>query len=146
MIYDDLDRHMTVAGSIDRAAVPMGMYLAWAVNLNLISRELTEVAEQAVLRVRYREITGSELLVSGCGGTLDSRWFSEAGASFCERYYSSYLGDYRDTFGDDVYQVTDDWPHYDQLAPLLTRRLYGPKPGRRAHKSERPGSWWKFWR
>ena len=120
----------------------MGMYLAWCVNLNLISAELTEIAEEGVLRVRYREITGSELLISGCGGVLDSRWFTTAGVEFCERHYVGYLDDYRLVFGDDIYAVRDDWSHYDQIAPLLTKRLYA---GRR--KTRRPWQkpWWKLW-
>jgi hypothetical protein len=143
MIYDDLSRHMPAAGAIDQAAVPMGMFLAWCVNLNLISDQLMEQAEQGVLRVRYREITGSELLVGGCAGVLDACWLNPAGTEFCDRYYARYLDDYRMVFGDDVYQVTDDWAHYDQLAPLLTERLYGPRPQRRERLKEK--AWWKFW-
>lgn len=144
MTYDDLDQHLPAAGSIERAAIPMGMYLAWCVNLNLVSVELMERAEQAVLRVRYREITGSELLVAGCGGALDSRWFNPAGIAFCDRYYERYLDDYRGVFGNAIYAVSDDWDHYDRLAPVLTEHLYGGKPSarRRPHRS----SWWKFWR
>ena len=139
MVYDDLDRHLAAAGSIERAAVPMGMFLAWCVNLNLISSDLLDAAEESILRLRYREITGSELLLRGCGGTLDSRWFSEAGVAFCDRYYARYLDDYREVFGDAIYDVKDDWAHYDRLAPLLTEHLFG-------RKKARGKAWWQFWR
>ena len=68
MIYDDLDRHIAEAGSIEKAAVPLGMYLAWCVNLQLVGECLHVESERALLRVRYREMRGSDLLVSACGG------------------------------------------------------------------------------
>lgn len=114
----------------------MGMFLAWCVNMNLVSERLLQRAEPLVLRVRYREITGSELLVAGCGGRLESRDFSPAGNAFCERYYAQYLDDYRQAFGADIYNVRDDWEQYDRLAPTLTAHLLG-RPRRR---------WWRFWR
>lgn len=148
MIYDDLDRHLPAAGSIERAAVPMGMYLAWSVNLQLISDEFSQLAQARILRVRYREITGSELLVADCGGALDSRWFNAAGVAFCERYYPSYMDDYRHVFGDAIYGVSDDWDHYDRLAGLLTERLYGHRPAAQTSqlKAGRRSPWWRFWR
>jgi len=148
MIYDDLDRHLPAAGSIEHAAVPMGMYLAWSVNLNLIGDELTEFAQQRILRVRYREITGSELLVADCGGALDSRWFNPTGVEFCDRYYPRYMDDYRRVFGDAIYAVSDDWDHYDQLAGLLTQRLYGEKSKAQTgwREAGQKSPWWQFWR
>ena len=99
MIYDDLDRHLPVAGAIERAAVPLGMYLAWCVNLQLTGRTLEDEAGSMLLRLRYREKTGSELLLAVCGGVLDA------------------------------VDVEDDWDHYDRLAPLLTRRYLGEGRG-----------------
>jgi hypothetical protein len=140
LIYDDLSRHLAAAGSIERAAVPMGMYLAWCANLQLVSRRLVEEAEQLLLRVRYREVTGSELLVAGCAGELHSRWLSEEGRRFTNQYYPRYLDDFAAVFGGDVYDVKDDWAHYDEIAAVLTRaymsRTRGRQPGRK---------WWKFW-
>ena len=139
MRYDDVQSHLAAAGgSMDKAAVPLGMYLALCVNVGLTGAELDESSQTAVLRVRYREITGAELLISGCAGVLDARWFNEQGRDFCERYYASFLDDFRAVFGDDLYEVRDDWDHYDQLAPLLTERLYG--------KPRRSKPWWKLWR
>lgn len=139
MIYDDLDNHMAEAGSIEKAAVPMGMYLAWCVNLQLVGERLHLQNEQALLRVRYREMRGSDLLVSACGGTLRSTDLNDAGRTFTDRYYASYLEDFRDVFGSSPYEVQDDWPHYDKIAPLLTERYMRT---RRAKGK----SWWKFWK
>jgi hypothetical protein len=145
-VYDDLDQHIAEAGSIERAAVPMGMYIAWCANLQLVSRQLVEEAEQLLLRVRYREVTGSELLVAGCAGELHSRWLSEEGRAFTDAYYPQYLADFGSVFGGDVYGVKDDWAHYDEIAAVLTRAyMHGAGRGRR-HAPGSPGrKWWKFW-
>lgn len=140
-IYDDLDRHLAAAGSMDRAAVPMGMYLAWCTNLQLVSRRLVEEAEQLLLRVRYREVTGSELLVAGCAGELHSRWLSEDGRRFTDAYYPQYLADFELVFGGDVYDVKDDWAHYDRIAVVLTKRYMHAA----AQRHGRGRKWWKFW-
>lgn len=119
----------------------MGMYLAWCVNLQLTGSALEEEAGALVLRVRYREKTGSELLLAACGGVLDGRWLNDAGRRFTDSYYAEYLEDFRSVFGPDPYGVKDDWDHYDRLAPLLTRRYFGEHRtmGRRGRR------WWKFW-
>jgi len=140
MIYDALDKHLAAAGSIERAAVPMGMYLAWCANLQLVSSRLAQDAEQLLLRVRFREVTGSELLVAGCAGELHSRWLSEAGRRFTDQYYPNYLADFAVVFGADIYAVQDDWDHYDRIAAVLTKRyMHG------VDESGRSGKWWKFW-
>ena len=143
MVYDEIAQHLPKAESVDRAAVPLGMFVAWCVNMNLVSELLLQTAERLVLRVRYREITGSELLVAGLGGRLESKWLNPAGNAFCREHYSGYLDDYSQEFGPDIYGVRDDWDHYDQIAPLLTARLYGP-----AQRGGKQGSrrWWQFWR
>jgi hypothetical protein len=141
VIYDDLDRHLPAAGAIERAVVPMGMYLAWCVNLQLTGSALEEEAGTLLLRVRYREQTGSELLLAACAGVLDGRWLNDAGRRFTDRYYGGYLDDFRSVFGPDVYGVEDDWDHYDRLAPLLTRRYLGE--GGKTDRGAR--RWWKFW-
>ena len=138
MIYDDLDNHIAVAGSIEKAAVPMGMYLAWCVNLQLVGERLHVENERALLRVRYREMRGSDLLVSACGGTLRSEDLNDAGRAFTDRYYASYLDEFRAVFGSSPYEVEDDWPHYDKIAPVLTERYM-----RRGRAKGR--SWWEFW-
>ena len=118
----------------------MGMYIAWCANLQLVSRLLVEESEQLLLRVRYREATGSELLVAGCAGELHTRWLSEAGRRFTDEYYPQYATDFASVFGGDPYDVKDDWAHYDEIAAVLTR-AYMHGAGRHA----RGRKWWKFW-
>ena len=76
--------------------------------------------ENLILRIRYREATGSELLTT-CGGDLHSALFTEAGQRFLAAYYTRYMEDYRQVFGDDVYAVEDTWDNYAKLAPAITR-------------------------
>ena len=137
---------MVEAGSIDRAATPLGMYVAWGANLQLVSRQLQDRAERLILRVRYREATGAELLVGGCGGTLDVHCLNEEGQRFTEAYYPRYMDDFRTVFGDAVYDVKDDWAHYDEIARLLTKRYMHHRGVRSAKGGSKGSSWWKFWR
>lgn len=147
MIHDDLGRHLAAAGAIDRAAVPLGMYLAWCTNLQLISDELAGEHGRLVLRVRYREITGAELLVGACAGELADRHLNDEGRRFTAFYLPRYLDDFRTTFGTDPYAVPDDWVHYDLIAPLLTRELMAFRKNHSAGGSKVIGRtdqrWWR---
>ena len=143
MIFDDVGRHLDEAGSIERAAVPMGMYVAWCANHSLLSAPFAERAATLVLRVRYREVTGSELAVAGCAGVLAGEHLSEEGRAFTEHYYPGYLAEFRAEFGSDPYGVEDDWGHYDRIARRLTRALMEFRGhGRDGAGAERP--WWRF--
>jgi len=141
MSYDTVQRHLPAAGSIDRAAVPLGLYLAWCANLKLLSDEFEAANEFLLLRLRYREITGSELLTVGCGGELAPDVLSAAGRAFTEGYLDGYLDDFRSVFGEDIYDVEDSWTEYDRLAPVLTRRLLAPATRRGGERR-----WWQIWR
>lgn len=151
MIVDDLDRHLPEAGSIERALVPLAMYLAWCGNLHLFAVAFVETHEQALLRLRYREITPGEFLTATTGGTLDSADLNEQGRTFTETHYPDYLADLRSQFGDGLYAIGDDWAHYDEIAGPLTRRFMsateaGDSKRPRRHNSPRRGKWWQVWR
>jgi len=145
VVYDDLDHHIAAAGSIERACVPMGMYLAWCANLHLISEQLQQSCETLLLRLRYREVTGSELLVAGCAGRLTSDCLNAQGNQFTDRYYATFLDDFRAVFGEDIYGVADDWAHYDQLSRILTRHYMVGAEKSRGGFGRRGSKWWKFW-
>ena len=149
MSYDSLDNHLPEAGSIERAAVVPGMYLAWCVNLGLLSQEFEAAHHALLMRVRYREVSGSELLVAGAAGDLKAEHFSSAGQAFTERYYPNYLQDVVDTFGPDIYEIEDNWANYDQIARVLTRQYMGPA-AKKVQKSTAADTgkkhWWQVWR
>lgn len=153
-ILDDLDRHMAEAGSLARAAAPLGMYLAWCANLQLISGTFQQAHEDALLRLRYRELTPAEFFTATTTGTLALSMLSPSGADFSRAYYHRYLEDCRSTFAGDPYDVRDDWPHYDRIAAVLTRHFMAWKDGGRAGRIYPPGNserlgrrsrWWRWW-
>lgn len=140
MIHDEVDRHMPRAGSFDRAAVPLGIYLAWCANHALLSDELREREGDRLLRVAYRDVAGSELAVAGCGGVLDDEHLNAEGRAFTARYYDRYLAAFLAV--DDPYEVDAEWSRYDALAPALTRWLMAS----RGHRGSGRKRWWQVWR
>ncbi len=138
-IIDDIDRHMGDAGSIDRAAGPLGVYLAWCANLDLVSDALKQHFAGEVVRLRMRDLKPVEFLIKATAGTLRSEHLNEAGLEFTERYYAGYIDDYAAALNieaSSVYDVEDSWENYDRVAPELTRQLY-----RRGRK--RAKHWWQ---
>lgn len=125
-VVDSLDAHMQSAGAPDRAALHMGVFLAWCANHDLLSHSCRRQHADLILKTRVRELNGSELLVRMAAGRLDTSLLSEAGRAFAERYYHDYLGDYVEVLGLDPahpYGDFDAWDAYDQVAPVLTRHL-----------------------
>ncbi len=140
-IYDDIDRHMAVAGSFERAGVPPGFFLAWLANLQLVSAGFQRTAESDLTRLRLRDLTPGEFFIKNCHGRLTAAALNERGQQFTESYYADrYMSDLAEVFGkasgDDpaLYDITDDWDHYDRIAPVITRRFFAagrnppPKP------------------
>ena len=127
VIYDSIDEHLKLAGEFDKAAIPMGMYLAWALNLGLLRQELVREHQQLITRVRMQDAKGSELLMA-LGGNLDETLFSERGNRFAGNYYPRYMIDYASVFGRDPYLVEDTWSNYDKIAKFLTKELLGDIP------------------
>jgi hypothetical protein len=113
-------------------ATHMGVFLAWAVTRDLVSDEVFEDDEVELARLRRREITGTDLVMSLCDEKLVSGDFSEEGAAFAAAYYEgdrspgsrTYLDDYCDTVGAaDVYRTPDTWETFDAVASVVDRRL-----------------------
>ena len=127
VIYDSIYEHLKLAGEFDKAAIPMGMYLAWALNLGLLRQELVREHQQLMTRVRMQDAKGSELLMA-LGGNLDETLFSERGNRFAGNYYPRYMIDYALVFGRDPYLVEDTWSNYDKIAKFLTKELLGDIP------------------
>ena len=70
-VVDDIDRHMSEAGSIDRAAGPLGVYLAWCVNLSLVSDAFVAEHESELVRLKMRDMRPGEFLIRAAAGTLE---------------------------------------------------------------------------
>ena len=140
MIIDEVGRHLRPEGdgvSFERAAAIPGMFLAWCVNMGLISDELARDEERVIVRLKYREITGGEFLVSACGGTLDARKLSASGLEFASAHYAAFETAAREMI---EAPIDDKWANYDKVAPWLTKRYLGRERGPKRRFR------WKWWR
>ena len=124
-VIDELGAHLEEAGAPDRAALHMGVFLAWCVNHDLLSPACKQGHADLILKTRVRELNGSELLVRMAAGRLDTSLLSKAGQAFAESYYQDYLGDFANALELDPerpYADIDSWDAYDLVAPVLTKR------------------------
>ena len=133
--YDSLDAHLPLAKDIASASVPMGLLLAWCANMHLLSSAVVQEHERLVLRIRFEEATGSELLIA-CGGDLSRELFTPQGQHFLDEFYPGYMDVFRGVFGDDCYVVSDNTANYRKLAKVLTQRYMGKI---RPRRNTRPG-------
>ena len=118
------------ADDFGQAAVPMGMLLAWCVNMQLISSQVLQEHEPLVLRLRYQEARGSELLAA-CGGDLQRGLFNASGQQFLDGFYPQYLALFAEVFAAQPYAVRENWDNYQTLAQALTRLACPTVAGRR---------------
>jgi hypothetical protein len=140
LIIDDLDGHAD-AGSIDRAALVPGMYLAWCVSLQLLSAPFEAAHGREILRMRYRELTPAAFFLKAAHGRLTDDVLSPQGCHFAEHHYA----DYRASVVPKLYDAKDDWDTYDSIAPALTKAYYASAEG--GHKPAQSGRhWWQKWR
>lgn len=134
-VYDSLDAHLPLAADIACASAPMGLLLAWCANLHLLSDKVVQEHERLILRVRFEEASGSELLIA-CGGILSRDMFTQQGQRFLDDFYPGYMDMFCSIFGDDCYAVSDNLANYRKLAKVLTQLYMSKISPRRSH---RPG-------
>jgi len=117
----------------DRAgAIHIGVFLAWAVTRELVSQEIVDEDRAELDRLRRREITGTDLVMSLYDEKLVSDQLSAEGADFAAAYYEgdrsagsrTYLDDYCDAVGhEDVYRTPDTWQTIETVATVVDERL-----------------------
>lgn len=106
----------------------MGMLLAWCANMHLLSADFQQEHDRMILRLRMREIGGSDLLIAS-GGDLTEAMFNDQGRAFLDGYYDKYFDDVRSVLGD-LHSFEDNWDNYSKLAQLITARYMAKsKPG-----------------
>lgn len=120
----------------------MGMLLTWCANMQMLSAEVEQTHQSLILRLRFEDALGSELLTA-CGGTLSRALFNSVGQEFLDTFYPRYMSVYKDTFGDDCYAVAENWTNYQQLAQVLTRAYLG-EPGAGKTATRRAGMFAKL--
>ena len=134
LVVDSIDRHLVSGHSIESAAVIPGIFIAWCINMGLVNPSEFAKVESAVVRLKYREITGGEFLVAALGGELREEHLSANGVIFARRWYAPFLEEVSFRLGE---KPEPKWSTYEQIAPWLTERLLGRKSGRK--------KWWRFW-
>ncbi len=109
-LIDDIDR-TGAPGSIERAAMVLGMYLAWCVNLSLVSPSCERRTGANVLRLRYRETTPGAFFLKDVPRPADATTLlSEHGARFHARTTTRSTCATRELGrADAVYAAKDTW-------------------------------------
>ena len=139
MIIDSINEHFGDNASFEDAAVVPGLFVAFCVNLDLISDTLRESSGRDFLRLKYREITGPEFLIRSCGGELLENHLTSEGCKFAKQYYVDYVSRLKET----VETPDAKWETYDRIAPWLTGCYFeGRTKKPNAFSKSR---WWKFW-
>lgn len=136
MKYDDASWHYQgdyPADLPDKAsATHIGMFLSWMVINDLTSEELEEDAEDEIVDLKERAITGAGFVLSMLDEAMTDQEFSKTGNAFALAYYqglendSRYIDDYSEAFGVDehsLYRVDDTWDNYDKLSHLIDARF-----------------------
>ena len=134
LVVDSIDRHLDGGNSIESAAVIPGIFIAWCVNMGLVNPAEFVDVERAVVRLKYREITGGEFLVAALGGEFREEHLSNNGVIFARRWYAPFVEEASVRLGE---MPEPKWSTYEQMSPWLTERLLGRKSGRK--------KWWRFW-
>ncbi len=138
MIIDSVDAYLAEAGSIDKAALLPGQFLAWCANMQLLDEHFENDFSRVLVRARFREIAPSELFIVTCGGELSDRVLTERGQQFARTHYDAFRQETKAELGESLYEVENEWWLYERSGAWLTARLLGKVP------SSRP--WWQFWK
>jgi len=145
---DDLDRHLAEAGSIDRAAVVPGVFLAWCANLDLLDRAFANAHAREIVRVRMRDMTPGEFFVKTAGHRLGLEHLGESGRRFAVDHYPDYPAEFANAVGvarEAIYGAKDGWDTYDRVAKPLTAAYYAfARAGHKPHAERK--HWWQIWR
>jgi Histone H1-like nucleoprotein HC2 len=130
MKYDDASWHYD--GDFPKGlpkqngATHIGMFLAWAIERDLVSDELCEDAGADIARVKRRKMTGAQFLMTVCDEALSSHDLSAEGNRFAKAYFmKAYMEDYADLFEEkleSLYELADTWKNYDRLRPIIEQR------------------------
>jgi hypothetical protein len=129
MKYDDASWHIggDFPFQIDRsqAVVHIGMFLGWAIEMNLAGTYLLNSHADSIERFLARKMTGTEIVIKCCDERLTNEDLNTAGNAFAKDYYETdlYMDEYAAEFGPDVtslYLVEDSWDNYDRMAKRIS--------------------------
>lgn len=108
--------------SHDQAYVHIGFFLGWLIERNLCSTEFIDRYTETVEAFKARKLLCSQLCKK-TAGVLAADMLSEEGNAFAEKGYESYLSDYlyfvNHEDAESVYEVEDNWEHYEMVRDEL---------------------------
>lgn len=139
MVYDDLDWHYKKDWPRELpkklAATHTGMFLAWAIDNNMLSDELYNTEKRAIRAVQDGKMTGAEFYIEIMEGKFTSDDLNKKGNAFTRDYFDGrYIDDYMyvldDDFFDSIYEVQNTWKNFEKLERMLDKRLREWKPSK----------------
>lgn len=144
-IIDDVSRHRPGDVGFERSALPPGLFLAWCVSLDQVSREFLDSAGTTITRLKMRDVSPTDAFVSTCGGELRAETLSAAARRFAGEHYERYLEQLRTLLPQDGSDTVDGWAVYDQISPWLTRCWFNQRDNAGADAGgvvSRVARWW----
>ena len=152
--YANVDEHMSEAGSLHKAMLPLGFVTAFCFHHGLLSAQFVQQHESVLARVRYQEGQVSELFAAN-GAVLKKQDLNERGLVFLQSYLAKLTDDFKATFGADCYGIEDSWENYQLFAKVLVRAhlgapkshgLFGSRSSAQPIVQSIKSSWKKLWR
>jgi hypothetical protein len=131
-VLASVDDYLPDAGALDRALLPLGFVLAFCAQHGLLSQTFLQLRGEQLSSVRLQEGPVTALFAVH-GGTLYVSDFSPRGLQFLQNYLPRLPEDFADLFGEDCYDIKDDWSNYQRLANVMIRHLLG--------QPKRPSFW-----
>ncbi len=122
----------------ENASTPIGMYMKWCIDNDLISSELKKDSQAGIDSVKNNIITGAEFINSYSDGKFLSADLNDIGRKFANDYYEdnsdfsknngSYLDDYTKIFEKiidekSVYHILDNQGNYLRVKEKLDQRF-----------------------
>ena len=127
MQHASVDDYLPYAGDLTQACIPLGFFTAFCLQHHLLNPEVEQVHADLVTRCRYQEGPVSALFVA-LGAQLQEQHLSPKGQRFADLVLPGYRERFCEVFGEDCWQIKDEWSHYQRIAALLVRDLYGRPP------------------
>ena len=136
---DDVSWHVEAAAKPEdtaevRAAVHIGLFVAWAVHRGSW-KGIPGPEPEPVELILARQLTGTRFLLDQCDGKLFTAMLEEDAARYYGKKFSRDYAAVINDLGLTEYQVPDTWQIFDAMAPRIEAAFVA--------SNQRP--WWRRW-
>lgn len=121
----------------------IALFMKWCFTKGWAGQLHLEDDPEEVQQVIDGTLSAAEFFIKYGGGKLIDECFNAEGNAFAEKYYGDdglYLDDYREHFGDLMYEAPESAHDFEKFSEILEARL---QSGILTRSQIRP--WWKFW-